>query len=103
MFNFLLQIGLGAKNGAASSRCLELARPKGVTEGYLPAREVEWQVPRAAKRASATIRMDELSKPIIRASMDHVQFDPDAFNVKVSALKGTVPRRIEELAIPIQR
>ncbi|KAL5021362.1 hypothetical protein ScPMuIL_000517 [Solemya velum] len=96
-------IGAAAKNSAATSRCLELARPKGVTEGYLPAREVEWQVPRAAKRASTTNRIHELSKPIIRASMDHVQFDPDAFIVKETALKGIVPRRVEELAVPIQR
>ncbi|XP_046565615.1 testicular haploid expressed gene protein-like isoform X3 [Haliotis rubra] len=96
-------VSAAAKNSSASTRSMELARAKGTTEGFQAAREVEWPVTRAAKRAAASSRLEELSQPIVRASMDHVQFNPDAFIVRESALKGVVPRRIEDLAQPIQR
>lgn len=92
-----------AKNASASTRCLELARPKGVVDGYQLPRDVEWTVPKAAKRAVTTTRIEELAKPLIRASMDHVQFNPDAFLVKPFALKGSFPSRIDRLAKPIER
>ena len=92
-----------ALNATSSSRCADLARPKASAEGYqLPRNEI-WSVSRAAKRTSASGRVDELSRPIVRATMDHVQFNPDAFLVKESALKGVIPRRVEELSQPIQR
>ena len=47
--------------------------------------------------------MDELAKPIIRDTMDHVQFNPDAFNVSIAAKKAKASARIEELAHPITR
>ena len=47
--------------------------------------------------------MEELSKPIMRETMDHVQFDPDVFNVSETAKKAKASKRIEELAQPIQR
>ena len=47
--------------------------------------------------------MGDLSKPIVRDTMDHVQFDPDAFNVSEAAKKAKASARIEELAQPIQR
>ncbi|KAL3864484.1 hypothetical protein ACJMK2_006163 [Sinanodonta woodiana] len=92
-----------AKTASAGTRCLELARAKTIVEGYQLPREVEWPVSRAAKRAVATGRLDELAKPIIRASMDHVQFNPDAFLVKPLALTGAFPPRVEKLARPIER
>ena len=61
------------------------------------------QVNKAALKANASSRLDELSRPIIRATMDHVQFDPDAFLVKQTALKGRCSKRTEELAQPITR
>lgn len=90
-------------NATASTRCMELAKPKNMAEGYQSHREVEWAVTRAAKRAVPTVRINEISEPIVRASMDHVQFNPDAFLVKQSALKGIIPPRIQELSQPIQR
>ena len=48
-------------------------------------------------------RMDELSRPIIRDTMDNVQFNPDAFRVSEAAKKARASQRIEELAQPIQR
>ena len=98
-----LQVANNAKNASASTRCLELARPKGVVDGYQLPREVEWPVPRAAKRAVTTARIEELAKPVVRASMDHVQFNPDAFIVKPFALNGSFPSRITSLAKPIDR
>ncbi|XP_055956007.1 testicular haploid expressed gene protein-like [Patella vulgata] len=92
-----------AKNAAASTRSMELARPKGLVEGYLPHKETLWPVTRAARRATATNRLNELSQPTVRNSMDHLQFNPEAFIVKPTALKGTCPRRVDELSQPIQR
>lgn len=47
--------------------------------------------------------MEELSKPIIRDTMDRVQFNPDVFNVSEAAKKAKASARIEELAEPIRR
>ncbi|ESO96959.1 hypothetical protein LOTGIDRAFT_214487 [Lottia gigantea] len=92
-----------AKNAAASTRSVELARAKPLAEGYQPHKEIEWPISKGAKRAQATPRVNELSQPVVRASMDHLQFNPDAFVVKASALKGICPKRVDELAQPIQR
>lgn len=93
----------GARNAISSSRCADLARPKATVEGYQLPRDEMWPVSRAAKRGTASGRIQELCRPLVRASMDHVQFNPDAFLVKETALKGVVPRRVEELSQPIQR
>ena len=100
---FCMQVTDLAKSATASTRCIELARSKPLAEGFQHAREIEWPVSKAAKRAQASGRLIELARPITRASMDHLQFNPDAFAVKESALKGAVPRRVEELAQPINR
>lgn len=96
-------VSSSAKNATATSRCLELARPKAVVDDYKLPRDEQWPVTRAAKRAVSTSRIEELSKPIVRATMDHVQFNPDAFLVKPLALKGSFPQRIEQLSRPIER
>jgi len=96
-------VSKGARYAKAGSRVLELAQPKKLTESYRPNRDVEWRVPRSALHATATSRMNELATPIIRATMDHVQFDPLAFQVKVSALKGKVPDRVFDLSQPVSR
>ena len=99
----ILQVSMEAKKASPSGRSIELSKPKSVPDGYLAARAVIWPVPRAARKAQPTTRMEELSQPIVRASMDHVQFDPNAFMVKESSLKARCSRRVEELAQPIQR
>ena len=48
-------------------------------------------------------RMNELARPIVRDTMDHVQFNPEAFNVSEAAKKAKASARIEELAQPITR
>ena len=53
--------------------------------------------------ANVWFRMEELSKPIIRDTMDSVQFNPDVFNVSEAAKKAKASARIEELAEPIKR
>ncbi|XP_033125434.1 testicular haploid expressed gene protein-like [Anneissia japonica] len=88
---------------SVSPRQLELSKPKSVAEGYQPARSIQWEVKRSAKRAVATSRTNELAQPITRETMHHVQFNPDAFVVSEAAKKGRCPPRVEELAIPIQR
>jgi hypothetical protein len=75
-----------------------------VADGYIPNREEAIStVSRGAKRAIASGRVNELAVPIIRATMDNVQFDPDAFVVPRTALTGVCSKRVEELAQPIQR
>ena len=81
----------------------ELAQAKKLTDGYHSNRDVEWKVSRSSLRAYATERLKELAAPIVRDTMDHVQFDPLAFQVKETALKGKVPDRINDLAQPIIR
>ena len=103
IFEYIIQVPDNVKNASASTRCTELARPKGIVDGYQLPKDVEWPVQRAAKRAVITSRVEELAKPVIRASMDHVQFNPDAFMVKPFALKGSFPSRIDRLSKPIDR
>ena len=97
------QITDGARSAITSQRVFELSKPKGVVDGYLPSKQVIWPVPRSARNATCTSRLEEISKPIIRASMDHVQFDPEAFIVKDTALKATCSNRLNELAEPLKR
>ena len=80
-----------------------MSQAKKLTDGYQPNRDGEWRVSRSALRANATERLKALAAPIIRDTMDHVQFDPLAFQVKETALKGRVPDRINELAVPVVR
>ena len=82
---------------------MELARPKALAEGFQHAKEVMWPITKAAKRAQATGRLIELARPVDRASMDHLQFNPDAFRVKETALKGRMPARINDLYTTINR
>lgn len=74
-----------------------------MSEGYRPIRDGEWRVPRSALKTIATERLKELAAPIVRDTMDHVQFNPLAFTVKESALKGRISARINDLAVPIIR
>lgn len=97
------QVSPTAKQATASTRQIELSKPKGVADGFLPARSTLWEVRKSALRAHATSRTHELSKPIERATMDHVQFNPDAFIVSEAAKKARCPPRIEELSQPLNR
>eukprot|EP00918_Siedleckia_nematoides_P067453 GHVU01146862.1.p1 GENE.GHVU01146862.1~~GHVU01146862.1.p1 ORF type:complete len:338 (+),score=18.65 GHVU01146862.1:334-1347(+) len=91
-----------AKLCACTSRCGELARPKELPDEYRPLR---WKltVPVAALKAQATKHIQDLACPVTRATMDHLQFDPNAFRVREAALKGRCSARTEELAAPIVR
>ncbi|KAI8483020.1 hypothetical protein Bbelb_391760 [Branchiostoma belcheri] len=92
-----------ARTASATQRLLELAKPKGLADGFVANREVMWPVSRSARRTQHTERLAQLSVPIVRATMDHVQFDPDAFLVKETAKKGRCSQRVEELAQPLVR
>ena len=92
-----------AKKASPTTRLQELSRCKHMADGYKPARDVVWDVPRSAQRAVPSNRIGELAAPIVRQTMDTVQFDPNAFLVKETALKGRCSRRVEELAQPVQR
>ena len=91
------------RNATASVRCVELAGPKGTVDGYKLHKDAGGSVSRAARRAVITPRVEELAKPIIRASVEQDIFDPDAFTVK-SALYGSFSsKRIARLAEPVDR
>lgn len=97
------RVSSASKRTVASARVQELAKPKQTVEGYLPSRETEWPVSKSTLRAMASERTQDLSKPIIRETMDHVQFNPDAFTVSETARKANASQRIVELAQPISR
>ena len=90
-------------NSVASSRSVELSRAKPLAEGYQHARETQWPVSRAARRSNASGRIGELSQPIQRVNMNVLQFNPDVFHVKPTALKARASNRVNELAQPISR
>ncbi|XP_064382009.1 sperm microtubule associated protein 2-like [Halichondria panicea] len=92
-----------ALQATPSDRVMDLAKPKRLADGYQLSREVVWRISTGAKNAMASNRLDDLSKPIIRDTMDHVQFNPDAFNVSEAAKKAKASARIEELSQPITR
>lgn len=97
------RVSSASRRTVASARVQELAKAKQTVEGYLPCRDVEWPVSRNTLRAIASERTQTLSKPIIRETMDHVQFNPDAFTVSESAKKANASQRIVELAQPLTR
>ena len=84
-----------------SPRVIELAKHKRLVEGYRSSRSPIWRVSSAAKKAVASNRMTELSTPVVRETMDLVQFNPDAFFVSKTAKKAKASGRIQELAQPI--
>lgn len=97
------RVSSAAVRTVASGRVQELAKPKLTAEGYEPCREIAQPLSRSVLRAGATERIKTLSKPNIRETMDHVQFNPDAFKVSEAALKGRIPDRIAELSQPLAR
>lgn len=97
------RVSSAAMRTVATSRVQELAKPKQTVEGYEHCKEIAQPLPRSVLRATATERIKTLSKPNIRETMDHVQFNPDAFKVSEAALKGRIPDRIADLAQPLTR
>ncbi|XP_065178608.1 sperm microtubule associated protein 2-like [Sycon ciliatum] len=95
------EVSAAARKADASERTLELAAPKTTAVGYKPCRSPIWTP--ANSFESANPRLDELSVPIKRETMDHLQFDPDAFQVSRNALKAKASARLEKLAEPIDR
>ncbi|KAK2558370.1 Testicular haploid expressed gene protein-like [Acropora cervicornis] len=97
------RVSSASRRAVASARVQALAKPKQTVEGYLPCKEVEWAINRGTLRVTASERTQTLAKPIIRESMDHLQFNPDAFAVSESARKANPSQRIVELAQPLLR
>ncbi|XP_026509069.1 testicular haploid expressed gene protein-like [Terrapene carolina triunguis] len=96
-------VSRSAQQAVASVRTLELAKAKVVSPEYLPARDTERPVTKAAKHAVTTPRIEELSQPCKRPTANLAQFDPDAFLVKESAKKAVCSSRLQKLARPIER
>ncbi|KAI6646493.1 Testicular haploid expressed gene protein-like isoform X2 [Oopsacas minuta] len=92
-----------AKSANASSRTIDLSKSKSLSDRYQPSRDVAWFVSQASLYAVASNRLEELAKPIKRETMDHLQFNPDAFKVSTNALKGKPSKRLEELSEPLER
>ncbi|KAM7167236.1 sperm microtubule associated protein 2-like [Macrochelys suwanniensis] len=96
-------VSRAAQQAVASVRTLELAKAKEVSGAYLPVRDTEWPVTKAAKHAVTTPRIEALSQPGKRLTADLAQFNPDAFSVKESAKKAVCSSRLQKLAHPIER
>ena len=92
-----------AKTANASSRTIDLSKSKTLSDRYQPSRDVEWPVNQASLFSVASNRLEELAKPIKRETMDHLQFNPDAFKVSSNALKANTSKRLGELADPLER
>lgn len=97
------EVSSSAKTTNASNKVVELSKAKGVVDGYQAPRDVKWPVSQASLSTMASPRIQELSKPIKRETMDHVQFNPDAFIVTQNALKAKASKRLEELSEPLER
>ncbi|KAM9143842.1 sperm microtubule associated protein 2-like [Pangshura tecta] len=101
--SMICPVSRSAQQAVASVRTLDLAKAKLVSPEYLPARDTEWPVTKAAKHAVTTPRIEELSQPCKRLTVNLAQFDPDAFLVKESAKKAVCSSRLQKLARPIER
>lgn len=97
------RVSSASRRTVASARVQELSKPRQTVEGYLPSKETEWPIGKNTLRAITSERIHNLSKPIIRETMDHVQFNPDAFTVSETARKANASQRVVELAQPISR
>ena len=97
------EVSKASKEATPTDRLTDLAKAKKLADGYQPCKSVVWKVSTGARNAVASTRMEELSSPIVRETMDHVQFNPDAFRVSEMAKKYKPTPRIEELAKPIER
>lgn len=93
----------GTLFAAASERTHQLAKPKKLPDKFVSNRDVEWKIPRSALRSHTSERIKNMSQPIVRDTMDHLQFNPDAFKVSENAKRAKISRRVDELAEPIQR
>nr|XP_054489919.1 testicular haploid expressed gene protein-like [Agelaius phoeniceus] len=96
-------VSTSSRKVIASPRTIELSKPKQLHPKFMPARDPEWPVTEAAKRAVATKRILGLAQPSSRPRMGLTALDPDAFKVKERALKAVCTPRLAELAQPIKR
>ncbi|XP_059700325.1 sperm microtubule associated protein 2-like isoform X1 [Haemorhous mexicanus] len=87
----------------ASARTIELSKPKQLHPKFMPARDPEWPVTKAARQAVATERIVGLAQPSSRPRQGLTALNPDAFKVKERALKAVCTPRLAELAQPIRR
>lgn len=94
----LWPISQGALAYEPTETIIKLAEPKFAHPEFLPDRELPWLISEAAKKVEPSPRDIELAKPQRRATMDHVQFNPDAFLVKPNALKAACSPRVDELS-----
>jgi len=86
-----------------SERISELAKPNDKRyEKYIHDR-FEWPVSKKAMKAMVTDRTTKLASPVVRPSMEHTQYDPDAFFVKAAAKQAKCSQRLQDLSAPIQR
>ncbi|XP_054843175.1 testicular haploid expressed gene protein-like isoform X1 [Eublepharis macularius] len=97
------EVNPAALQAVASPRTAELARPKALPTECSPDRDAQWPVSLAARKAAASLRMEELAQPPRRAPTNFVQFNPEAFTVKETAKKAVCTDRVKKLAEPIMR
>ncbi|XP_067871985.1 sperm microtubule associated protein 2-like [Heterodontus francisci] len=94
------EISEGAKTISPSNRILELAKPKGNYEGYVPSRPLEQPVSESSLNYTATERIQELAKPKVRTVVTKSE---DPFEISAAAKNAVATPRLEQLAVPIPR
>ena len=88
---------------SATANIDKLAQPnESRFKDYIPD-QFEWPVSRGALKHKMSERTEKLSEPVIRPSMEHTQYDMNAFFVKPASLKANCSKRLEELSQPIYR
>ncbi|XP_077201801.1 sperm microtubule associated protein 2-like isoform X2 [Paroedura picta] len=97
------KVSPAALQAIASPRLAELSRPRALPAESCPDRSAEWPVSRAAMKVMASPRIGELAQRPARASTNFVQFNPEAFTVKETAINARCTDRLRKLAEPIMR
>ena len=89
-----------ALKGRCTPRVENLAESKMTNPDYLGERTVRWPVTDSARNATATLRLQQLSRPK-SARLKKDDYDP--YRVTLSALKARPAPRLCELSLPIPR
>lgn len=89
-----------SKKALATGRVEQLAEAKGYHKSFRDEKPVQWNVPDGALKATANVRLQQLSRPRSR-TMIRDDFDP--YKVSYAARRVHATPRVEELCVPIPR
>lgn len=93
-------VSLTAMRAAPSERVEQLAGHKEYHKLFKDERPVQWEVPKSALNALATLRLQQLARPRSRTM---IKDDYDPYKVSPSARRARCTPRIDELCVPLPR